>query len=71
MQMMIRDTEVDVSYTLVRGCPATREEPGEPDYIEELAVMVGEVDITGLLAKDVLAEIEEACYADAEAYDEP
>ena len=67
MQITIADVELTVNYTIDWGYPATREEPGEPPHVDFLEVLHDEVDITALLSNGVLSEIEEACFADAEA----
>lgn len=62
----IDDIELEVNYGVNWGCEATREEPGEPPYVDYLEVLHGEDDITSLLSNAVLNEIEEACIKEAE-----
>jgi hypothetical protein len=53
---------LDVEYSIERGYPATREEPGMPDCIDTLCVQIADHDITELLASSILSAIEEECY---------
>lgn len=67
---------LEVEYTIERGYAATREEPGMPDYIEELYVRLADHDVLELLAASVVEAIEQECYdhannAAADDYDEP
>ena len=66
---------LEVEYTIERGYPATREDPGMLDYIYELYVRLADHDITELLQKEVLDSIERECYDHAaqneKAYDGP
>jgi len=61
---------LEVEYTIERGYPDTREEPGMPDCIEELYVRIAEHDILELLASSVVEAIEQACYDHAQRLSE-
>ena len=63
----VDDIELEVNYGINWGYAATREEPGEPAYVDYLEVLLADHDITSLLSNAVLREIEEACFKDAEA----
>lgn len=61
----VDDIELEVNYGINWGYAATREEPGEPAYVDYLEVLLADHDITSLLSNAVLREIEEACFEDA------
>ena len=66
MQYEIDDIELEVNYTINWGYEATREDPGEPPYVEHLEVLLADHDIIALLSNAVIREIEDACFKDAE-----
>lgn len=61
----IDDIELEVNYSIDWGHPASRDDPGEPAYVDSLEVILGDCDITALLRDSVIAQIEEACFEDA------
>lgn len=69
MQVTIEGITLDVEYSIERGYPATREEPGMPDHLDEFAVKLAGHDITELLSKPIITYIEDLCWRDAERLD--
>lgn len=67
MRYTIDGINLEVNYGIDWGCAATRDDPGEPAYVDYLEVLLGDHDITALLSEGVIREIEEACFKDAEA----
>lgn len=62
----ISDIEFEVDYSIDWGYDATREDPGVPAHICELAVRLADHDVTHVLSQRVLSRIEELCFEHAE-----
>ena len=69
----ITDSEMEHELSVVlywnwsKGYTGDPDTPDDPPHLEDVTVMLGEHDITDLLAPDVLADVREAMMRDMEA----
>lgn len=56
--IQIRNTEMEVEFDYYPYIPPSRNLPSEDELVEILSVVVKEVDVTELLSKEIIVEIE-------------
>lgn len=62
----MRDGDFTIEAVIAEGYPGTRWTPPEPEEITDLAVLVGDVDITELLSDTAIKGFEDAAWSELE-----
>lgn len=66
MNFEIDGIPFEVDYNIDWGSPQTWDDPGEQPCVDHLVVTLGGHDVTGLLSKETIDQIEEACFEHAQ-----